>query len=159
MAPEASPPPGYGTAPPATAPRSTAGALACGLGAGLGGVLAWGMTAYYVHHNLDLLSVAIGPLVGAAVARRRPRDRLAAVGSALVALVLCVAGRFVVEIFGLAGVGVTVSSLMSHLGLLASGYRFGIGARLVAAWVAATGLACWIPLRWPGRPRTPAWRR
>jgi hypothetical protein len=156
---EGSAPAGYGTAPPPPAPPHRAAALACGLGAGLGGALAWGVTAYYVHHNLDLLAVLLGPLVGFTVARLRPRDLPAAAGSALLALGACVAGRFLVELFGLAGVGVTVSSILSHLGLIASGYRFGIGVSVAVSWATATALAFWIPLRWAGRPRTPAWRR
>jgi hypothetical protein len=159
MTPEGSATPGYGTAPPRPAPPHRVVALAGGLGAGLGGALAWGVLAYYVHHNLDLLAVALGPLVGWTVARFRPRDLPTAAGSALVALAVAVAGRFLVELFGLAGVGVTLSSLMSHLGLLVSAYRFGIGLPLAGAWAIAAGLAFWIPLRWAGRPRTPSWRR
>jgi hypothetical protein len=117
------------------------------------------VTAYYVHHSLDLLAVLIGPLVGCTVAQLRPRDLPTAAGSALLALVACVLGRFLVELFGLAGVGVTVSSILSHLGLIASGYRFGIGVSVAVSWAIATTLAFWIPLRWAGRPRAPAWRR
>lgn len=159
MTPEGSAAPGYGTAPPRPAPPHRAAALAGGLGAGLGGALAWGVLAYYVHRNLDLLAVLEGPLVGGTVARFRPRDLPTAAGSALVALAVSVVGRFLVELFGLAGAGVTVSSLMDHLGVLVSSYRFGIGPSLVGAWVIAAGLAFWIPLRWAGRPRTPSWRR
>jgi hypothetical protein len=159
MTQEGSAPPGYGTAPPRPARTRRAGALAGGLGAGLAGALACGVVAYYVHHNLDLLAVLIGALTGYTVARLRPRDLITAAGSALVALASCVVGRFLVELFGLAGAGVTVSSLVSHLGLLISAYRFGVGLRLVACWAIAAGLAFWIPLRWAGRPRTPSWRR
>jgi hypothetical protein len=159
MTPEGSAPAGYGTAPPPPAPPHRTVALACGLGAGLGGALAWGVLAYYVHHNVALLAVLTGPLVGCTVARLRPRDLLAAAGSALLALAACAAGRFLTELFGLAGAGVTVSSILGHLGLIARGYRYSIGASAVASWAAAAGLAFLFPLRWPSRPRTPSWRR
>jgi hypothetical protein len=159
MTPEGSAAPGYGTAPPPPGPPHRAVALACGLGTGLGGALAWGVTAYYVHHNLTLLAVLIGPLVGCTVARLRPRDLLTAAGSALLALAACVLGRFLMELFALAGVGVTVSSILGHLGLIAIAYRYSIGASVAVSWAVAAGLAFLIPLRWAARPRTPTWRR
>jgi hypothetical protein len=159
MTPQGSAPPGYGSTPPSPAPPHPAVALACGLGTGLGWALAWGVLAYYVHHDLDLLAVVSGPLVGCTVARLRPRDLPTAAGSALVTVVVCALGQFLVGLFGLAGVGVTVSSILGHLGLIISGYPDSIGLRAAGAWASAAALAFWIPLHWAGRPRTPAWRR
>jgi hypothetical protein len=159
MTPGGGAPRGYGTAPAPAAPPHLAFVLACGLGAGLGGALGWGVLAYYVHQDLAVLAVLIGPLVGFTVARLRPRDLLAAVGSALLALAACAAGRFLTELFGLAGAGVTVGSILGHLGLLARAYRHSIGAGTAVSWAAAAGLAFLIALRWAGRRGTPAWRR
>jgi hypothetical protein len=115
--------------------------------------------AYYVPHSVALLAVLIGPLVGWTVARLRPRDLLTAAGSALLALAACAAGRFLTELFGLAGAGVTVSSILGHLGLIARAYRYSIGVSTAVPWAIAAGLAFLIPLRWSGRSRTPTWRR
>ncbi|MEP7023633.1 MAG: hypothetical protein ABJB47_07440 [Actinomycetota bacterium] len=150
---------GYGTPPPRPAPRHLAAALACGLGAALAGAAGWALVAYYARRDVTALALLAGPLVGVTVARQRRRDRAAAAGSAVLAVAACAAGSFLAVPFALAGAGVTVSSIVGHLGLIARAYPSGIGLRTAGFWAAAAVLGFWIPLRWAAARRTPSWRR
>ncbi len=95
----------YGTAPPAPARGSLGLALACGLGAAIGGAVVWGLIAYISRHQFSIVAVLLGLAVGSAVARFRHNDPLAAVASAVLAVLGCALGSFLALVFALAGAG------------------------------------------------------
>src|SRR5450432_2526730 len=86
--------PGYGTAPPPPGRPHLAFVLACGLGTAIAGEIAWALAAYFLERDVTALALLMGPAVGVTVARLRPGDLAAAVGSAVLAAAACALGTF-----------------------------------------------------------------
>jgi hypothetical protein len=139
--------------------RGLAVALAGAAGAALACAAAWAAAAWATQHSLTVLALPLGAVTGAAVRRLRPGDRVAAAGSALLAVAGCAAGSFLAIPFALAGAGVSVSSITAHLDLIARGYPATLGALTIACWAAAAVLGFLIPALLPPRRPDAPWRQ
>jgi MFS family permease len=137
----------YGTAPPAPARGSLGVALACGLGAAIGGAVVWGLIAYISKHQFSIVAVLMGLAVGSAVARFRNNDPLAAVASAVLAVLSCALGSFLALVFALAGAGVSVGPILGNLHLIIQAYPHALGGLALLFWAVAAFVGFRIPLR------------
>ena len=135
----------YGTAPPAPARGSLGLALVCGLGAAIGGAVVWGLVAYISKHQFSIVAVLMGLAVGSAVARFRRRDPLAAIASAVLAVLGCAFGSFLALVFALAGAGVSVGSILGHLNLIIQAYPHSLGGLTLLFWLIAAFIGFRIP--------------
>lgn len=135
----------YGTAPPAPARGSLGLALACGLGAAIGGSVVWGLVAYISKHQFSIVAVLMGLAVGSAVARFRSRDPLAAIASAVLAVLGCAFGSFLALVFALAGAGVSVGSILGNLNLIIQAYPHSLGGLTLLFWLIAAFIGFRIP--------------
>ena len=135
----------YGTAPPAPARGSLGLALACGLGAAIGGAVVWGLIAYISKHQFSIVAVLMGLAVGSAVARFRNNDPLAAVASAVLAVLGCALGSFLALVFALAGAGVSMGSILGHLNLIIAAYPHSLGGLTIVCWLIAAFIGFRIP--------------
>jgi MFS family permease len=135
----------YGTAPPAPARGSLGLALVCGLGAAIGGAVVWALVAYISKHQFSIVAVLMGLAVGSAVARFRSRDLLAAVASAVLAVLGCAFGSFLALVFALAGAGVSVGSILGHLNLIIQAYPHSLGGLALLFWLIAAFIGFRIP--------------
>jgi hypothetical protein len=135
----------YGTAPPAPARGSLGLALVCGLGAAIGGAVVWGLIAYISKHQFSIVAVLVGLAVGSAVARFRNNDPLAAVASAVLAVLGCALGSFLALVFALAGAGVSMGSILGHLNLIIQAYPHSLGGLTIVFWLVAAFIGFRIP--------------
>jgi hypothetical protein len=135
----------YGTAPPLPARGSLGVALVCGLGAAIGGAVVWGLIAYISKHQFSIVAVLMGLAVGSAVARFRNNDPLAAVASAVLAVLGCALGSFLALVFALAGAGVSMGSILAHLNLIFSVYPHSLGGLTILFWLIAAFIGFRIP--------------
>jgi hypothetical protein len=135
----------YGTAPPAPARGSLGVALACGLGAAIAGAIAWGLIAYFSQRQFSVVAVLMGLAVGSAVARFRSRDPLAAIASAVLAVLGCALGSLLALIFALAGAGVSMGSILGHLNLIIQAYPHSLGGLTLLFWLIAAFIGFRIP--------------
>jgi hypothetical protein len=135
----------YGTAPAPPEKGSIGLALVCGLGAAIAGAVVWGLIAYISKHQFSIVAVLIGLAVGSTVARFRTRDPLAAIASAVLAVLGCALGNFLALIFALAGAGVSVPSILGHLNLIAAAYPHSLGGITLLFWAIAAFIGFRIP--------------
>ena len=136
----------YGTAPPPPAKGGLGLALVCGLGAAIAGAVGWGLIAYVTKHQFSVVALLIGLAVGSAVARFRAGDPVAAVASAVLAVLSCALGSFLALVFALAGAGVSVGSILGHLNLVVQAYPHSLGGLALAFWAFAAFAGFRIPL-------------
>jgi hypothetical protein len=136
----------YGTAPPPPGKGSIGMALLSGLGAAIGGAIVWGLIAYFSKHQFSIVAVLMGLAVGSAVARFRAGDPVAAVASAVLAALGCALGTFLALVFALAGAGVSVSSILTHLNIIVQAYPHSLGGLALVFWAIAAFAAFRIPL-------------
>jgi hypothetical protein len=149
----------YGTAPPPAGKGSISLALASGLGAAVAGAFGWGLIAYVSQHQFSIVAVLMGLAVGSAVARFRPGDLPAAIASGILAVAGCALGTFLALVFGLAGAGVSMGSILGHLNLVIDAYPHALSGLTIIFWVIAAFAAFRIPFSRPARrgvPRPPA---
>jgi hypothetical protein len=135
----------YGTAPPAPARGSLGLALVCGLGAAIAGAVVWGLIAYISKHQFSIVAVLMGLAVGSAVARLRNNDPLAAIASAVLAVLGCALGSFLALVFALAGAGVSMGSILGHLNLIIQAYPHSLGGLTLVFWLIAAFIGFRIP--------------
>lgn len=108
--------------PSPTRPKqnSLAVALSAGSGAALAGAVVWGLITYLTKHQYSVLAVVLGLAVGTIIARIRPGDMTAAVGSAVISLLGAVLGTVLAAVFLLINLGVGIGEVLAHFGTVLS---------------------------------------
>ena len=87
----------------------------------------------------------MGLAVGSAVARFRHSDPIAAIASAVLAVLGCALGSFLALVFALAGAGVDVGSILGHLNLIIQAYPHSLGVLTLVFWLIAAYIGFRIP--------------
>lgn len=105
---------------PARPKQSLAVTLSAGAGAALVGAVAWGLITYLTKHQYSVLAVVLGLAVGTIIARLRPGDMTAAVGSAVISLLGAVLGTVLAAVFFLVHEGIGLGTVLAHLGTVLS---------------------------------------
>jgi small basic protein len=105
---------------PAGQNKSLAVALSAGAGVAVVGAVVWGLITYLSKHQFSVIAVLLGLAVGTVVARIRPGDMAAAVGSAVISLLGAVLGTVLAGVFILINAGIGLSDLLAHIGTVLS---------------------------------------
>lgn len=127
--------------------RSLAFALSAGLGVAVACAFVWGLIIYVINRDFSLLAVGLGVAVGTVIARLRPGDMGAAVGSAAISLFGAVLGAILAGVFIVVNHGLSLGVTLSHLGTIISVVFHGEGFLGYLFWAIAAFFGFRIPMQ------------
>lgn len=137
--------------------RSLGEALAAGSGVAVLGAIVWGLIIYLLKRDFSIIAVGLGLAVGTTIARMRPGDTVAAIGSAVISLLGAMLGAILAGVFILLSNGVPIASAIAHIGLVVSVVFKTEGFLGYMFWVIAAFFGFRIPMQVTrGRARTAA---
>jgi hypothetical protein len=116
-------------------------ALFAGLGAAVVGSIIWAVVAYLTKHQLSLVAILVGGMVGFTISRIRPGSAAAAAAGALLTLFGCALGTFLALIFVTVRDGAHLGTVLGHLSVIAHAYPRSVGGLGIVFWLIAAVIA------------------